>query len=120
MLYTAQAGLVTRGNLRRHRRMGCWHKRLMTLATFVLVQAALDRMHWLPGLGLPGFRESGVRGYALLLLPRFAFDLITLKRIHPATLIGSSLIVAMHGVVGFYWADESWNQLARHVWMGLR
>ena len=102
------------------RRQADWHKRLMTLATFVLVQAALDRMHWLPGLDLPGFWETGVRGYVLLLLPLFAFDLATLRRIHPATLLGSGLIVAMHGVVSFYWADEGWNQLARHVWMGLR
>ena len=102
------------------RRQAGWHKRLMTLATFVLVQAALDRMHWLPGLDLPGFWETGVRGYVLLLLPLFIFDLVTLRRIHPATLLGSGLIVAMHGVVSFYWADEGWNQLARHVWMGLR
>jgi hypothetical protein len=92
----------------------------MTLATFVLVQAALDRMHWLPDVGLPGFWETGLRGYVLLLLPLFAFDLSTLRRIHPATLIGAGLIIAMHGVVSFYWADEGWNQLARHAWMGLR
>lgn len=181
LLYTAQAGLVTRGNLRRHRQMGWlatgwasavwismgvatvaalqqytpdeapflvkplliqlgtlvvfpvffigavlarrqagWHKRLMTLATFVLVQAALDRMRWLPDLGLPGFWETGVRGYVLLLLPLASFDLFTLRRIHPATLLGAGLIVAMHGVVSFYWADDGWNQLARHAWMGLR
>lgn len=181
VLYTAQAGLVSQGNLRRHRRMGWlatgwagvvwismgvatvtalqqyapdeapflvkplliqlgtmvvfpvffigavlarrragWHKRLMTLATFVLVQAALDRMHWLPDMGLPGFWETGVRGYVLLLLPLASFDFVTLRRIHPATLLGAGVIVAMHGVVSFYWADERWNQLARHVWIGLR
>jgi hypothetical protein len=102
------------------RRQAGWHKRLMTLATFVLVQAALDRMHWLPDMGLPGFWETGLRGYVLLLLPLLTFDLVTLRRIHPATLFGSGLIVAMHGVVSLYWADEGWSQLARHVWLWLR
>lgn len=102
------------------RRQADWHRRLMTLATFVLVQPALDRMHWLPAMDLPGFWDSGLRGYVLLLLPLFLFDIFTLRRIHPATLIGSALIIAMHAVVSFYWADEGWNQLARGFWMWLR
>lgn len=102
------------------RRHAGWHKRLMTLATFVLVQAALDRMHWLPDEGLPMFWHAGLRLYVLLLLPLFLFDIVTLRRIHSATLIGSAVIVAMHGVVSFYWSDEGWNQLARGFWIGLR
>jgi hypothetical protein len=102
------------------RRRAGWHKRLMTFATFALVQAALDRMHWLPNEGLPMFWHYGLRLYVLLMLPLFVFDIVTLRRIHPATLVGSGLIVAMHGVVSFYWADEGWNQLARGFWMWLR
>jgi hypothetical protein len=102
------------------RRQAGWHKRLMTLATFVLIQAALDRMHWLPNEGLPMFWHAGLRLYVLFLLPLFVFDMVTLRRIHPATLIGSAVIVAMHGVVSFYWADEGWNQVARGFWMWVR
>lgn len=102
------------------RRHADWHKRLMTLATFALIQSALDRMPWLPNEGLPMFWHAGLRLYVLCLLPLFLFDIVTLKRIHPATLIGSGLIVAMHGVVSFYWSDEGWNQLARGFWMWLR
>lgn len=102
------------------RRHADWHKRLMTLATFALVQAALDRMHWLPNEGLPMFWHYGLRAYVLLLLPLFTIDVVTLKRIHPATLLGSALIIAMHGVVTMYWSHDGWNQLARGFWMWLR
>ena len=102
------------------RRHADWHKRLMTFATFALVQAALDRMDWLPNEGLPMFWHYGLRLYVLLMLPLFLFDIVTLRRIHPATLVGSGLIVAMHGVVSFYWADASWSQLARGFWLWLR
>jgi len=181
VLYTVQAGLASRGNLRLHRRIGVsaialavmvwlsmgvatigalrrfdpdkfafivkplliqlgimavfsifftsamiarrhaqWHKRLMTLATFSLVQAALDRMSWLPHEGLPMFWHHGLRLYVLLLLPLALFDIATERRIHPATLAGSALIVAMHAVVSHYWSDEGWNQLARGFWFWLR
>jgi hypothetical protein len=61
------------------RRQALWHKRLMTFATFVLVQAALDRMYWLPKEGLPMFWHSGLRLYVLLMLPLFIFDIVTLS-----------------------------------------
>lgn len=102
------------------RRQAAWHKRLMTFATFVLVQAALDRMHWLPNEGLPMYWHAGLRLYVLLILPLFIFDIVTLRRIHPATLIGSGIIVAMHGVVSFYWAHQCWNRVARGFWRWLQ
>jgi hypothetical protein len=102
------------------RREAAWHKRLMTFATFVLVQAALDRMHWLPNEGLPMFWHSGLRAYVLLVLPLWVFDFATLRRIHPATLIGTSIMVAMHAVISYYWTDEGWHQLARGFWLWLR
>jgi hypothetical protein len=101
------------------RRHTDWHQRLMTFATFALIQAALDRMDWLPNEGLPMFWHYGLRLY-ILMIPLFAFDIVTLRRIHPATLIGWGIIIAMHGVVSFYWKDEGWNQLARSLWISLR
>ena len=102
------------------RRHAMWHKRLMALATMALVQAALDRMHWLPETSLPMFWHAGVRLYLLLLLPLFVFDALTLKRIHGATLAGTTIIVAMHAVVSYYWLDAGWHQLARSFWISLR
>ena len=102
------------------RQQADWHKRLMTLATFVLMQAALDRMFWLPNEGLPMFWHAGLRLYVLLLLPLFVFDLVRLKRLHPATLIGSALIVAMHGVISFYWNHPGYQRAMGGFWMWLR
>jgi hypothetical protein len=102
------------------RRQPMWHKRLMALATMVLVQAALDRMHWMPETSLPMFWHAGLRLYVLLLLPLLLFDALTLKRIHPATLAGAAIVVAMHAVVSFYWTQEGWRQLALSFWIWLR
>lgn len=52
------------------RRQPLWHKRLMALATMGLVQAAVDRMQWIPEI-LPMFWDNGVRRYVLLLQDRF-------------------------------------------------
>jgi hypothetical protein len=101
------------------RRLAAWHKRLMTLATLVLLQSALDRMHWLPNEGLPMFWHSGLRLYVLM-IPLWVLDVVTLRRIHPATWMGTGLVVAMHAVVSAYWDDEGWNQLARAFWLSLR
>lgn len=102
------------------RQQADWHKRLMTLATFVLMQGALDRMFWLPNEGLPMFWHAGLRLYVLLLLPLFVFDLVRLKRLHPATLIGSVPIVAMHGVISFYWNHPGYQRVMGGFWMWLR
>ena len=40
-----------------------WHKRLMTFATLVLLQSALDRMDWLP---TKACRCSGTRACAFI------------------------------------------------------
>ena len=181
VVYTVQAGLVARGDLRRHRRLGwigagvaaaawlsmavatvtalrrfdpdrfgflvlplliqlgsivvfpifvvwaivlrrrtAWHMRLMAFATFAVLQAALDRMHWLPNEGLPMFWHSGLRAYVLLLAPLAAYDLVSSRRIHPATWLGSALLVAMHAVVSLYWTHEGWNRLARDWWLWIR
>lgn len=101
------------------RRNPDWHRRLMTLASLVLLQAAVDRMHWLPDEGLPMFWHHGIRLYVLL-IPLFIFDWLTLRRIHAATLIGTGLIVAMHAVVSYYWENEAWNQLALGFWLWVR
>jgi hypothetical protein len=102
------------------RKQAAWHKRMMSFATFALVQAALDRMHWLPDEGLPMFWHFGLRLYVLLVLPLIVFDLLTLRRIHPATVAGTGIVVAMHAVVSYCWSNEAWNQLARSFWLWLR
>jgi len=108
---------VTWGLLARRRAQ--WHKRMMTFASLILLQAAVDRMHWLPDEGLPMFWHHGLRLY-ILMIPLFVFDFVSLRRIHPATLICAGLTVAMHTIVSAYWADAGWNALARAFWIWIR
>jgi hypothetical protein len=78
------------------------HKRLMALATLVLVQAGLDRMRWQP---LPGPMLVWI-----LLVPFWLFDIMTLRRVHRVTLIGTGLIVASHIAVILLWGWPAWHQ----------
>ena len=96
-----------------------WHRRMMTFAALVLLQAAVDRMGWIPDEGLPMFWHHAVRLYALL-IPLFVFDLLSLRRVHPATVLGTVLIVAMHGVVSAYWDDPGWIGHAMTFWSWVR
>jgi hypothetical protein len=68
------------------------HKRLLLLATLILIQAAIDRIHWLPwlhdGLSIRFFYMDA------FFISLFIYDLITLKRIHKIAWIGASTVVA--------------------------
>lgn len=76
----------------RHRDLQA-HKRLMLLATYVVLDAAFFRMEFLPSLGFGSSIETGLAAQPVLLLPVIAFDLATLGRLHRSTVIGLSLIV---------------------------
>lgn len=92
-----------------------WHRRMMTLAALLLLQAAIDRMWWLPDEGLPMFWHHAIRLYVLM-IPLYAFDLLSLRRIHPATILGTAIIVAMHAIVSAYWNDAGWIERATAFW----
>lgn len=64
------------------------HKRLILLATLVPLDAAFNRMPWLPG--------SISLWMVSLLLPLIAYDLWQLGRLHMTTIIGG-------GCVAFFW-----------------
>jgi membrane associated rhomboid family serine protease len=66
----------------RDRRRPAAHKRYMTLATIMLVPAAINRMDYLPHtIGIP-----------ILIAPLLAYDLYTEGRLHRATLVGAGLL----------------------------
>lgn len=71
------------------RRQAAFHKRLMLLATLELVTAALARVPGIDALGPPGFFAAT----DLFVLAIAAYDLITSKRIHPATLWGGLFLI---------------------------
>jgi cytochrome bd-type quinol oxidase subunit 2 len=102
------------------RRDAGWHKRMLTFATFVLVQAALDRLGMLPNSAPPHFWDSALRLYVLLLAPLVAFDLVTMRRPHLATLVGGAILVAAHAVVTSSLTDPQWVGAANAFWAAVR
>jgi len=89
-----------------------WHRRLMTLATLLLVQAGLDRMRWQP---IPGPMLIWA-----LLVPFFVFDIVTTRRVHPATLIGTGLIVSSHLTILMNWGSPAWHEAAHRAFSHLQ
>ena len=67
-----------------------YHKRLMLLATIELLTAAIARIPLVAPYGPPGF--FGVTD--LFVVALFAFDLTTLRKVHPATLWGGLALIA--------------------------
>ncbi|QGZ94399.1 hypothetical protein [Terricaulis silvestris] len=102
------------------RRNAGWHKRMMTFATFTLVQAALDRMDLLPNQVSHGFLDSALRLYVLLILPLIVFDFATQRRLHPATLMGGFMVVAMHAIIAALVTHPAWSVVANAFWNWLR
>lgn len=72
------------------RRRTDFHKRLVLIATFELITAGVARLPVVSTLGPPGF----FGGTDLFLLALVAYDIATLKRVHPATLWGGLFLLA--------------------------
>jgi hypothetical protein len=86
------------------------HKRLMLLASLSLISAAVIRWPF-PIM----FAPSPVPGYAVydiaslaFLLPLIAWDLATLKHIHPVTLYGGIVLIAMPPLVNLVSQTGGW------------
>jgi hypothetical protein len=80
------------------------HKRLMFLATLVVMDAAVNRMRWfLPDFGLTN-RMALTRAYELVLLvPLLTYDWMKTGQIHRVYLIGVPIIVAFSVVGSILW-----------------
>lgn len=73
-----------------HRRRADIHKRLMTLTTIALLGAPIARLPFgAPVVGLPGVFAIA----DLFIVACIVYDLVTLRRVHPATLWGGLAIV---------------------------
>jgi hypothetical protein len=70
------------------------HKRLMFLATLVVIDAAFNRLLWLPTFGFENFRAVRNAYQLLLLAPLLVYDILKLGRIHRVNIIGSCLVIA--------------------------
>lgn len=89
-LLSVMAFAVTVAIAMRKRHVPATHKRLMLLATMMIVGAGTARISLLHGVIPPWFDATLV-----LLLPLWAWDWTTLRRIHPATLWGSLVLAVV-------------------------
>ena len=93
------------------------HKRLMLLASLSILSAAVIRwpveMIYAPS-PVPGFGyyDLVALGY---LLPLAAWDLTTLKRIHPVTLYGGLVLIAMVPIIGLVSESGAWLTFASWI-----
>jgi hypothetical protein len=100
------------------RKRAATHKRLLFLSTLVLMQAGIDRMHWLPGLHMALFVPFFY--WDALLIPLFIYDWIVLKRIHKITWIGTLLYVISQVAVTKIWGLPAWHNFWFNVMNGFR
>lgn len=83
------------------------HKRLLFLATLVLIQAGIDRIHWLPDLHL--VLSSNFIYMDALLFTLFIYDWVTLRRIHKITRMGALFYIIVQVGVTMLWGSASWH-----------
>jgi hypothetical protein len=88
------------------------HKRMMMLATFAVIDAALGRMSWLPGYGgAPDQSYTIIHLYQLLLLaPAVVYDLVRFGRVHKAYLIGIGLFLPFAVATHVLWNLPVWRR----------
>jgi hypothetical protein len=104
----------------RSRRNPAAHKRLMLLATISLLGATAIARLPLPDLGFGVGRYSNALIISeLMLLPLVLRDVLTLRRLHPATIWGSLTILAAHAVQIICIKWTAWRALADSVGVAL-
>ncbi|HEX3652137.1 MAG TPA: hypothetical protein VHU18_04860 [Rhizomicrobium sp.] len=97
------SGFVAAGMLLRRRPQ--WHKRLMLLASILMAQPAIARITWLP---YPDFLPSWWEWIIPLVVPLLVWDLVTLRRLHPATIIGVTAFLVMFPLTNLVRATPEW------------
>ena len=86
------------------------HKRMMLLATVMLLDAAIARMTWLPYNQFPRDYLAIHLYLLLLLVPALLHDLIRSRRIHRAWVWGIVLLLPWVIATQFAWGSDWWGQ----------
>jgi len=84
------------------------HKRLLLLPTVLVLQAAIDRMHWLPGLYATAYTRFFYED--ALLIPLFIYDAVTLGRIHRSTWQGTAVILVGQVLFSMFFHSLAWHR----------
>jgi hypothetical protein len=100
-------------------RRPAWHKRFMLFATFLALQAVEQRITWLPRFA-PGYWTDAIYLDVCLLVPLFAYDYYSAKRLHPATIAASCMLLGAQGVVLLVWENPGWRHFAYSFTVWLR
>jgi hypothetical protein len=108
-IYLTFAVFLTWATIERRRPQ--WHKRLMTCALFLSLDAAIQRFVWIPmdyGFG-PFMAVLDL----FLIVPLLAYDWRTLGgRVHPATLRAMGVLFAAEAALLAAWGTEAWHHAA--------
>ncbi len=95
------------------RKLPAWHKRLMVFTIFLALQAAVQRMHWLP-FTATAYWKPALYLDAFLLIPMLIYDLLSIKRMHPATIAGTALLLFAQTTISLAWGTLGWHTFAIH------
>jgi uncharacterized membrane protein len=90
------------------------HKRLMLIATIMLVAGATRRALHLLGFE-PGLYETNFITYALFLLPLVIYDVTRLHRLHPATAWGGAILLLRHALQATVANTDQWQHFAARI-----
>ena len=96
------------------RRNAAAHKRLMLLATILLITAGTRRvLHLLGAEAGPYVAE--VVTYALLLLPLAVYDLVRFHRLHAVTAWGGAILLLRHVLHAAVAYTDGWQHFAARI-----
>jgi hypothetical protein len=88
------------------------HKRMLILAAFVLLDAAVARHSWLPGNDITVSYDPTHAYWLLLLVPAVVHDTLRLGRPHRAYVVGLALILPCVIATHFIWNAPRWHAIA--------
>ena len=94
------------------RRRPSWHKRLMAIAIFVALLAPVERLGWLPELGVGFIWASALWLNLCLVVPLVGYDMISARRLHPATMLGLALLLSAQAATVLVWGTDPWRRFA--------
>ena len=100
------------------RKLPAWHKRLMVVTAFLTLQAAFMRIY-LP-IFAPGYWNDALYLDGALFIPLVAYDFISIKRLHPATILSAALLLSAQTALSLAWGTEGWRNFAFHFSQLLR
>lgn len=93
-----------------------WHKRLLLSATILLVEAAVVRIAAFHGIHEPlHLILSQVLSTVLFFAPCFIYDWVTLRKIHPASILGLGLIMMDQVAQPIVLSWPAWTTFANTV-----